>query len=51
MEIKNFIIHVKDMMEAQKAYFRTRSKVDLQTAKDLEKAVDKDLVEIANLFR
>lgn len=40
MEPKIFIARVAAMRTAQKQYFRTRKKEDLQPAKDIEREVD-----------
>ena len=38
-----FMQLVKDMREAQKEYFSTRSKESLQRSKDLERRVDEEI--------
>ena len=39
---------VRWMRAAQKAYFKTRARADLETSKDLERKVDKALTERAS---
>lgn len=43
MNAKQFFDLVSDMRTAQKSYFRTRSRLDLQTSKRLEKEVDEEI--------
>lgn len=45
MDYDSFKVLVKRMREAQKEYFRTRSKYALRTSKDLERQVDLALQE------
>ena len=45
-QIDQFIKHVAKMREAQKGYFKTRSKYDLSASMRLEKLVDKELGEL-----
>lgn len=47
-QIDQFIQHVAKMREAQKGYFKTRSKYDLSASMRLEKLVDKELEELAH---
>lgn len=42
-EIDEFILHVAKMREAQKSYFKSRSKYNLSASMRLEKIVDKEL--------
>lgn len=42
-KISDFTCLVRDMREAQKLYFHTRDKSDLEKAKALEKKVDEEL--------
>ena len=51
MDLKNFVIKVKMMRQAQRDYFATRSREKLQESKQLEKDVDNDLLEIAKMFQ
>lgn len=51
MDVKGFIIRVKDMREAQKAYFKNRTKENLIKSIQLEKEVDNGLYEIAKMFQ
>lgn len=51
MNIKDFIIRVKMMREAQKNYFAYRTKEYLQQSMQLEREVDNDLVTIAKMFQ
>ena len=51
MNVKDFIIKVKDMRQAQKDYFAYRTKELLIKSKQLEKSVDDDLVTIAKMFQ
>ena len=50
MEVKDFIIKVKLMRQAQKDYFAYRTKELLARSKELEREVDNDLVTIAKMF-
>lgn len=50
MEVKDFIIKVKMMRQAQKDYFAYRTKELLARSKELEREVDNDLVTIAKMF-
>lgn len=43
MNAKQFFDLVSEMRTAQKSYFRTRSRIDLQTSKRLEKQVDEEI--------
>jgi hypothetical protein len=43
MDIKEFAQFVKNMRDAQKAYFRDRKPSDLQNSKMYEKAVDQSI--------
>ena len=43
MDAKEFFYLVKDMREAQREYFRTRSKDVLTRSKDLERRVDYEI--------
>lgn len=43
MEFSAFVILVAEMREAQKAYFRTRSKEYLNRSKNLERVVDENV--------
>ena len=51
MNVKDFVLRVKMMREAQKNYFATRSREWLTESKRLEKEVDNGLLEIANMFQ
>ena len=51
MNVKDFVLSVKMMREAQKNYFATRSREWLTESKRLEKEVDNDLLEIAKMFQ
>ena len=51
MNVKDFVLKVKMMREAQKNYFATRSREWLTESKRLEKEVDKGLLEIAKMFQ
>jgi len=51
MNVKDFVLKVKMMREAQKNYFATRSREWLTESKRLEKEVDNDLLEIAKMFQ
>lgn len=51
MNMKDFVLKVKMMREAQKKYFATRSREWLTESKRLEKEVDNDLLEIAKMFQ
>lgn len=51
MEVKDFIIKVKLMRQAQKDYFAYRTRDLLVKSKQLEKEVDNDLVTIAEMFK
>ena len=51
MNVKDFILRVKKMREAQVNYFRNRTQENLIKAKQLERDVDNDLLEIAKMFR
>ena len=50
MNVKDFVLKVKMMREAQKNYFATRSREWLTESKRLEKEVDNDLLEIAKMM-
>lgn len=43
MNAKQFFDLVAQMREAQKQYYKERTRVNLNTAKDLEKAVDNEI--------
>lgn len=43
MNAKQLFDLVSDMRIAQKSYFRTRSRIDLQDSKRLEKQVDEEI--------
>lgn len=43
MDAKEFFFLVKDMREAQREFFRTRSKDVLARSKDLERRVDNEI--------
>lgn len=47
MDLKQFVELVCSMRTAQKAYFRTRSQVELDRSKILERQVDNALREIS----
>jgi hypothetical protein len=51
MNVKDFVLRVKMMREAQKNYFATRSREWLTESKRLEKEVDNVLLEIAKMFQ
>lgn len=51
MNVKDFIIKVKMMREAQKNYFAYRTRELLVKSKQLEREVDDDLVTIAKMFQ
>ena len=51
MNLKDFIIRVKVMRQAQKDYFAYRTEELLIKSKQLEKQVDDDLVTIAKMFQ
>ena len=51
MSGKEFLILVKDMREAQKEYFRTRSRDALVRSKSLEKQVDEEIIRVAMLLQ
>ena len=51
MNVKDFIIKVKMMREAQKNYFAYRTRELLERSKQLEREVDNDLVTIAKMFQ
>ena len=51
MNVKDFVLSVKMMREAQKNYFATRSREWLTESKRLEKEVDNYLFEIAKMFQ
>lgn len=51
MSAKEFFILVKDMREAQKEYFRTRSRDALVRSKNLEKKVDEEIIRVAMLLQ
>lgn len=51
MDVKDFIIKVKMMREAQKNYFAYRDPHLLAKAKEFEREVDEDLVTIAKMFK
>ena len=51
MNVKDFVLRVKMMREAQVNYFRNRTQENLIKAKQLERDVDNDLLEIAKMFR
>ena len=49
MTAKDFFTLVVQMRNAQKLYFRTRDKSDLQAAKKLEKHVDDEIRRVEHL--
>ena len=49
MTAKEFFILVVQMRNAQKLYFRTRDKSDLQASKKLEKQVDDEIRRVEHL--
>ena len=49
MTAKEFFILVVSMLNAQKSYFRTRDKSDLQNSKQLEKQVDDEIRRVERL--
>lgn len=51
MNVKDFILKVKMMREAQKEYFAYRTPDLFYKSKQLEKQVDDDLVTIAKMFQ
>ena len=51
MNVKDFIIKVKVMREAQKNYLAYRTPDLLIKSKQLESEVDKDLLKIAEMFK
>lgn len=46
MNAKEFFDVVSQMREAQKSYFRTRSKSSLEKSKELEKQVDAEISKV-----
>lgn len=46
MNAKQFFDLVSEMRTAQKSYFNTRSRIDLQTSKRLEKQVDDEILRV-----
>lgn len=51
MKAKDFFDLVSEMREAQKLYFKTRSKEVLQRSKILERKVDDEIVRVNNLIK
>lgn len=51
MKAKDFFGLVSEMREAQKLYFKTRSKEVLQRSKILERKVDDEIVRVNNLIK
>jgi hypothetical protein len=51
MNVKDFILKVKMMRQAQKDYFAYRTNDLLVKSKQLEKSVDDDLITIAKMFQ
>lgn len=51
MDVRDFIIKVKMMRQAQRDYFAYRTKELLVRSKQLEKEVDDDLITIAKMFQ
>lgn len=51
MKAKDFFCLVSEMREAQKLYFKTRSKEVLQRSKILERKVDDEIVRVNNLIK
>ena len=49
MKAKEFFKLVIEMRNAQKSYFRTRDKSDLQNSKQLEKQVDDEIRRVERL--
>lgn len=49
MKAKEFFKLVIEMRNAQKSYFRTRDKGDLQRSKELEKQVDDEIRRVERL--
>lgn len=49
MTAKEFFVLVVSMRNAQKSYFRTRDKGDLQHSKELEKQVDDEIRRVERL--
>lgn len=50
MNAREFFDVVSQMREAQKSYFRTRSKSSLEKSKELEKKVDDEIRRVTSLF-
>ncbi len=50
MTAKEFFMLVVQMRNAQKLYFRTRDKSDLQASKQLEKQVDDEIRRVERLM-
>lgn len=50
MNAREFFDTVAKMREAQKSYFRTRSKSSLEKSKELEKKVDDEIRRVTSLF-
>jgi hypothetical protein len=48
MDNLQFFDTVREMRHWQKEYFRSRSKQDLETAKQLEKKVDQMIIELSD---
>ena len=51
MKAKDFFDLVSEMREAQKLYFKTRSKEVLQRSKILERKADDEIVRVNNLIK
>ena len=51
MKAKDFFVFFSEMREAQKLYFKTRSKEVLQRSKILERKVDDEIVRVNNLIK
>lgn len=50
MNAREFFDVVSQMREAQKSYFRTRSKSSLEKSKELEKKVEDEIRRVTSLF-
>lgn len=50
MDAKEFFEKVVKMREAQKNYFKTRSSMDLQLSKKLEKEIDDEIARVNQII-
>lgn len=50
MDAKEFFEKVEKMREAQKNYFKTRSSMDLQLSKKLEREIDNEIARVNQII-